>query len=180
MIAAVPFRLETPMSARSILAPLLLAPLLAGAQGHAHVHGQAKLEIVLDGPVLAIALESPLDGIVGFEHAPRSAAQKQAAERALAALRQPAQLFTLPADAQCRAEATELEAPVLQGAAAKDGHADLDARWTFRCATPARLQSLEQGLFAAFPRLTKIEVQVAGPQGQRRQVLKRPERALRL
>lgn len=163
------------------LLSLLLSTLPAVAgPGHAHVHGQARLEIVLDGPVLSVALESPLDGIVGFEHPPRTAAQKQAAAQALAALKDPARLFALPADAQCRAESTEIEAPVLEGQAAKDGHGDLEARWTFRCATPARLTGLEQGLFAAFARLAVIEVQVAGPRGQHRQVLKRPQRALRL
>lgn len=155
--------------------------LMAGAaQGQAHVHGQARLEIVLDGPVLAIALEAPLDGIVGFEHAPRTAAQKQAAEQAMVALKDPARLFTLPADALCRAEATEIEAPVLQGQGAKDGHGDLEARWSFRCATPARLVALQQGLFEAFPRLQRLTVQVAGPQGQAQATLRRPVRAVRL
>ena len=77
---------------------LTTLPAVAGP-GHAHVHGQARLEVVLDGPVLAIALESPLDGIVGFEHSPRTAAQKQAAAQALAALKDPARLFALPAEA---------------------------------------------------------------------------------
>lgn len=162
------------------LAAAALLALGSAAQGQAHVHGQARLEIVIDGPVLAIALEAPLDGIVGFEHAPRSPAQKLAAEQALAALKNPARLFTLPADAQCRPEATEVEAAVLQGQAARDGHGDLDARWTFRCAAPARLLALQQGLFDAFPRLQRLDVQVAGPKGQAQATLRRPVRAVTL
>jgi hypothetical protein len=164
---------------RRRVAAALLA-LGTGAWGQAHVHGQARLDIVLDGPVLAIALEAPLDGIVGFEHAPRTAAQKQLAAQALAALKDPARLFTLPAEAQCRPETTEVEAPVLQGTDARDGHADLDARWRFRCAAPARLRALEQGLFEAFVRLQRLEVQVAGPQGQSKATLRRPVRAVTL
>jgi hypothetical protein len=165
---------------RALMLMLLALPALAPAHQKAHVHGQAKLEIVVDGQVLAIALESPLDGIVGFEHPPRTAAQKQAATQALAALKDPARLFTLPAAAGCRAEATEVSAPVLEGQASQDGHGDLQARWTFRCAAPEKLAGLEQGLFAAFPRLARLEVQAAGPKGQRKQSLKRPERAVRL
>lgn len=162
------------------LAAVVLLAVGSAVWGQAHVHGQARLEIVLDGPVLAIALEAPLDGIVGFEHAPRTPAQKQLAAKALAALQDPARLFTLPAEAQCRPEATEVEAPVLQGKDAQDDHADLDVRWTYRCAAPARLQGLEQGLFEAFARLQRLEVQVAGPQGQRKATLRRPVRAVTL
>lgn len=164
---------------RALTLLLIALPALAAARPGAHVHGQAKLEIVIDGPVLAIALASPLDGLVGFEHPPRTAAQKQAAAQALALLKDPARLFTLPAAAQCRAEATEVVAPVLEGQASKDGHGDLDATWRFRCAAPEGLTGMEQGLFTAFPRLSRLEVQVAGPRGQRGQGLKRPERALR-
>ncbi|GAB4042672.1 MAG: DUF2796 domain-containing protein [Rubrivivax sp.] len=165
--------------ARALILLLFAVPALAAAQPGAHVHGQAKLEVVIDGPLLAIALESPLDGLVGFEHPPRTAPQKQAAARALALLKEPPRLFTLPPEAGCRSEATEVVAPVLEGQASKDGHGDLDARWTFRCTAPEKLATLEQGLFAAFPRLSRLEVQVAGPKGQRKQSLKRPERAVR-
>lgn len=162
------------------LAAVLLLAVGTTAWGQAHVHGQARLEIVLDGSVLAIALEAPLDGIVGFEHAPRTPAQKQRAAQALAALKDPARLFTLPADASCRPEATEVEAPVLQGTDTRDGHADLDVRWTYRCEAPARLRAMEHGLFEAFARLQRLEVQVAGPQGQRKATLRRPVRAVPL
>lgn len=165
---------------RVLSAMLLALPALTLAHQKAHVHGQARLEVVVDGPVLSIALESPLDGIVGFEHPPRTPAQKQTAAQALAVLKEPARLFTLPAEAGCRAEATELTAPVLEGQASKDGHGDLDARWTFRCTAPDKLATLEQGLFAAFPRLARLDVQVAGPKGQRKQTLRKPERAVRL
>lgn len=165
---------------RALMLMLLALPALTLAHQKAHVHGQARLDVVVDGPVLAIALESPLDGIVGFEHPPRTPAQKQAAAQALAVLKDPSRLFTLPAEAGCQAEATEVVSPVLEGQASKDGHGDLEARWSFRCAAPDKLAALEQGLFAAFPRLARLDVQVAGPKGQRKQTLRKPERAVRL
>ena len=38
----------------------------------AHIHGEAKLNIVFEGPELFIELKSPSYNLVGFEHAPRT------------------------------------------------------------------------------------------------------------
>lgn len=48
----------------------------------AHVHGEAQLNIVLDGDDLEILLESPAMNIVGFEHAPSTDEQKAVVEAA--------------------------------------------------------------------------------------------------
>jgi hypothetical protein len=47
----------------------------------AHVHGAARLEVIAQGTELSVSLLSPLDNWVGFEHAPRNAAQKAAIEK---------------------------------------------------------------------------------------------------
>jgi hypothetical protein len=54
------------------------APFLAAQaqQQHAHVHGQMKLDVAIDGPTVVIDMESPLDNIVGFERAPKTDAEK--------------------------------------------------------------------------------------------------------
>lgn len=181
-------------SGLSTLAALLIlaAPLGASAQGHqAHVHGVARVDVVIDGAQLVIELETPLDSIVGFEHRPRTAAQRQAAEAALARLRDGAALWRADAAAQCSLTEATLQADALKPEeppspqAAKpatapktapkaEEHADLDARYVFRCAAPDQLKALEHGLFAAFKGMQRIEVQVAGPQGQSRATLKRP------
>lgn len=152
----------------------------AGAQGHAHVHGQAQLQVVLDGAELQLTLMSPLDSIVGFEHRPRTPAQRQAAETALRTLADPAQLFVLPAAAGCTAQAQEVEAPVLQPEAAgakphdhAGEHADLEATWRYRCAAPDRLDRVPLKLFERFSTMKRLEVRVAGPAGQGRQLLRR-------
>lgn len=165
------------------LAAAMAFPAAAQAQGHAHVHGQARLEVVIEGSDLQITLNSPLDSIVGFEHRPRTAAQRQAAEAALRTLADPAALFTVPAAAGCTLEDTSIEAPVLQGTAsgkthghahAHDGeHADLEATWRWRCTAADRLQTLPLQLFERFAQMKRLEVRVAGPAGQGRQMLRR-------
>ncbi|MCB1995131.1 MAG: DUF2796 domain-containing protein [Rhodoferax sp.] len=148
----------------------------AWAQGHAHVHGQAQLEVVLDGAELQITLSAPLDSLVGFEHAPRTAAQRQTAEAALRSLADPAQLFSLPPAAGCTLQDKSVDAPTLQAApgAAKSGeHADLDATWRFGCSAPAQLDRVKLSLFERFAPMKRLTVLVAGPAGQGRYPLRR-------
>lgn len=72
---------------------LLLAGVLGAAgaatSAHAHVHGMAQLDVVVEGARIALALHGAGDNFVGFEHAARTPEQVttvQAAERRLASL----------------------------------------------------------------------------------------------
>jgi hypothetical protein len=64
--------------------------------------------------------------------------------------------------------------------ATKDEHADLDASYEFTCAKPDELRTLDVGLFDAYKRTQRIDVQVAGPKGQAKVTLKRPARKVQL
>lgn len=75
----------------------------------AHVHGHARIDIALEGNELEIALNSPMDNLVGFEHAPTTDAQKHAIHEAEETLEAPAKLIELPAAAGCRLEEAEVE-----------------------------------------------------------------------
>ena len=132
-----------------------------------HVHGEARLEISLDREQLVVALESPLDSLLGFEHAPRNAAERQALQVMAAKLKQASQIFVPSAAAHCASIGVELDSPVLGGKAEPGAHNDLDARYTWRCAKPDALRDVATGLFADFPKLRRITVEFAGPQGQR-------------
>jgi len=157
----------------------------AGQHGHpqAHQHGELSLAIAVDGEQLSIALEAPLDSLLGFERAPRTDAERHAAAAVLARLRDAAALFTPDAAARCTAGPVALEpGPLAPGAAASAApeHADLEASYSFRCTQPAQLRALQTTLLDAFPRVRRIEVQVAGPRGQRKATLQRPARTIEL
>lgn len=156
------------------------------AQGHkhgAHQHGVAKLAVAVDGPLLEITLESPLDNLLGFERAPRTNAEREAVRKMAQRFHAPAGLYTPTAAAQCTPQGAELASDVLDpallaaGAAAAaaaspaarsgDGHADLDATVRFQCANPAALKGVEVGLFKAFPKFRQIDAAVATGSGQR-------------
>ncbi len=77
----------------------------------------------------------------------------------------------------------EVVAPLLESGAKPAGngeHAGLNAGYEFKCAQPPALRSLDVGLFADYPRIERIDVQVAGPQGQSKLTLRRPDRIVKL
>src|SRR3989338_5768375 len=88
--------------------PFALLPLAALAAEHshehadhgsldAHEHGAAMLNVVLDGQVLELELESPAMNLVGFEHAAKSTADKTKVAAARSQLQDPQALFGLGA-----------------------------------------------------------------------------------
>jgi len=149
-----------------ILSTLLVAgPVLAAdkdaAQPKAHQHGAAQLEVTLDGGVLQIALEGPAENFLGFEHAPRTDAQRKTVARVEEQLKQPAQLFTPVAVADCRPEPPRVEIK-LPAPGSKETHSEVEAA----------LGHVNVGLFKAFSRLKELRVQIVTAQGQKTAVLK--------
>jgi hypothetical protein len=168
-----------------IVAGLWLLAAQATALAHsqkAHEHGAVKLDVAVDGARLQLTMEAPLDNLLGFERAPRNDAERKAAADVLARLRAPAGLFNADAAAQCTLSSAEVKAPVLEPGAkdSKDGHADLDASYTFQCAQPGALRSLDIGLFDAYRRIQRIDVQLAGAKSQAKLTLRRPARTVKL
>ena len=104
-----------------ILAASASASAAAYAQ-HAHEHGAARLEVALDGGKLSIGLESPLDNLVGFEHAPRNEKQRAALAKMTDDLKGTERLFDLPAAAACEPVRAESTHPHGASQAAKPPH----------------------------------------------------------
>ncbi len=78
-----------------------------------HVHGQAALEIAIDGAAVQINLNSPLDNLLGFEHSPRNEKERQVVRTMVTRLHQADNLFIFTPAAQCRLESARLESPTL-------------------------------------------------------------------
>lgn len=144
----------------------------------AHEHGAAQLNVVLDGKVLELQLESPAMNLVGFEHAAKSDADKAKVAAARSQLEQPQPLFGLNAG-DCTISKQELESPLFADHAdthkhkhdhekSHDSeHSDIHAHYTLDCQKPEELKQLNLGeLFKRFPATEKIQVQLIGPNGQ--------------
>jgi hypothetical protein len=165
----------------------------AWASGKAHEHGALKLDVAIEDNKVTIAMAAPLDNLLGFERAPRTDAERKAATEVLARLRSPDKgtpLFAMDAAAQCTLSKAEVRAAVLEpdpktetnnsANTKQDEHADVDADYEYNCAQPGELRSLDVGLFDAYKRIKRVDVQVAGPKGQSKVTLKRPARSVKL
>lgn len=185
------------------------AALPPAVAGPAHQHGVARLTVAVDGPTLTLELETPLDSVLGFEHAPRTERHRAQVREMARRLRQSGTLFAPSEGARCVARQFDVRSAVLPpallteheatpasaaapapapapantaahnhaharartdataaDAGATAAHADLEARWVFACARPPQLRSLEVRLFDAFPKLQRIDAEVAGPTTQ--------------
>jgi hypothetical protein len=166
------------------LACVIAAAPLAQAQQRAHVHGQVKLDIAIDGPAIVIAMASPLDNLVGFEHAPKTDAEKKAAEAGIAQLRAADQLFKIDPAANCKLGPMMLQSAALglgkaeAGSGGAEGHADLDATFAFNCTNAQAAKFIDVGLFTAFKGMRQIDAQIVSREGQFKRTLKRPNARL--
>jgi hypothetical protein len=156
---------------------LLTTPLAALAQGHAHVHGVAKMDIAVEAKKISVSFETPLDNLVGFERAPRTDSERQRVDQAVARLRAGDQMFKFDPAAGCKMARVELSSAVLKlgpaQAAPKDGHAELEAEWEFDCADATLARHVDVELFAFNP-LKRVQLQLALPKAQFKRELKRP------
>ncbi|MDP1901391.1 MAG: DUF2796 domain-containing protein [Rubrivivax sp.] len=152
--------------------------------GKAHEHGVARLDLAVEAGRLTLALDAPLDSLLGFERAPRTEAERERVASMVARLRDAGSLFRIDSAAGCTLAKVELvsaplglgPAPGLgsTGAPAKEGHGDLEGHFEFSCKAGARAGFVEVGLFEAFAPLRRVELQVVTPKGQMKATLVRP------
>ena len=146
-----------------------------------HEHGVIHMDIVVEGKRLQVAVMAPLESLLGYERAPRDGAEKAAAASLLEQLRSAATVIELNDQAQCKAGAPVITAPMLEGKVpAKAMHADLKAEYAFECTSPERLQTAQINLFGVSKRISRVQVQLAGPNGQSQSTLRRNKRQLKL
>ncbi|MDE0059181.1 MAG: DUF2796 domain-containing protein [Defluviicoccus sp.] len=183
-------RAKSTVSAIAICLAAVAAPaggaLAAEGEHKPHVHGESKLNLAVEGNVLEIELESPAHDVVGFEHMPKTAAQRDSVKRAVTTLKDGAALFRLSPGAGCKLQEAEVETPLAEAeghkheeAGHKEGehaeeevHSEFEAHYRFRCADPAALKSMEVKLFESFGRMEEIELGAVLPAGQRAMTLK--------
>lgn len=132
-----------------------------GKSQKAHVHGAAEIRIAMEGLKGEVEFEAPAEGIVGFESAAKTAAQKKIVEDALAILRQRGgEVVQFPAASACRLTPKEVDLH-------REGqHADVHAHYEVVCAKPLAGE-IRFGVTKLFPRTSEVKVTFAGDQGQK-------------
>lgn len=128
----------------------------------AHVHGEAELNIAVDGQSLFAEFTAPAIDVVGFEHVARDAAEQEAVANAIEALKRSEALFAF-SGSDCvldRVDATS--EGLLTADEAAEGHAEFAASYVFRCDAVDELTVIDLGFFGVWPSLEEMEVVFLG------------------
>lgn len=168
-----------PLSAALLLA-LSAASMTQAQVQHAHVHGQAFVDVAVDGGTVEIQLRATAHDLVGFERKAENAEEEAQVLAARKAVLDHARLWQFSVAARCVADGPVLEVPGAAGDAHDDhdhehdheghehgGHSDWMVRYRIRCAAPQNLRSIDTGLFTAFPSLQSATVQLLDAAGAR-------------
>ena len=158
------------------------------ASHHAHIHGEAQLEIVSDEKTLWLTLFSPAMNLLGFEQKAVSPAQQQTVTAVTQLLQHEAGLYTFQGT-ECQRVAVTVTMPETKLGSAQDDHAahghgdhsahehgehqqsadhtDIVAKYQYQCAKLSQLTAIKTELLQQFQALTKVTVQwvVQGRQG---------------
>ena len=133
-------------------ASVLLPAWAADKHEHAgHSHGQGQLELVVQGGAVKANFEIPMESLLGFEHLPKTPAQKKAMADLQAAVTQPDYVLGLPKTAACELKSVQAQPDMFLGK--KSTHSDLDLSIEFTCSQPAELKQIEFPIFKKHPRL---------------------------
>ena len=158
----------------------------------AHVHGEVSFNIAQDGEDLILAISAPGADIVGFEHAPETAQEKEALKQAIARLENPASLFVFDKGAQCKLSDHLIE----QSLSAHDehdedhhdehdedhhdeheeghhdehgeeSHAAFEITYQYECHNVEKLTEIETNWFKHFPNTQEIHVNLLTDNSQK-------------
>lgn len=123
----------------------------------AHEHGSAMINIAVDGKTAVVEFEAPSEGIFGFEHQARTAAQKKLQEAGLATLRtRIGSMVVFDPAVACR---FTVRKAVVEQEAGED-HSEVQAEFDVACNQPLAGSRIRFGVTAVFPRLREVKVQV--------------------
>ncbi len=154
----------------------------------AHIHGEAKLNIVFEGPELLIELKSPSYNLVGFEHAPKTKNQLELVENTISLLKNFKNVADTSSEANCKIADASVSTSMRRihedehhedehhedehhedehQHSAKEIHSEFSATYSLICNKPENLKSIQLELFSTFELMEEIVVQmiIQGKQG---------------
>lgn len=144
-----------------------LAPIPVIAQQktplHAHVHGQAQLQLAIDQTQVSMSFSSPLDNFLGFERAPKDDVEQEKVKQLLHQLNNPLAWFKLSDTAECQIKQLEIDAPALTGKQKSDEqkkHGDLRFELDLHCKNPQQLRSVTALVLHQYKGIKRLKLEV--------------------
>lgn len=137
----------------------------------AHVHGEAELNLLIDGTTIAIELKSPALNVLGFEHEPKTDKEKEVVKQANKKLSNYKNIISI-AGLSCQVVESEIESPY--GSEHEEGHHEHDHHdedhhsedddhgdyylsYSLRCENTNKLKTIEVKVFDNFQGFETIE-----------------------
>jgi hypothetical protein len=169
-----------------------------------HEHGRVTVNLVVEGATLSLELDAPAINVIGFERAPRNAAEQRRVADVDAWLRSGAGMLAVPTAAQCTRASVSYQPPKPASSAktaksAKQAqhdhdhdhdhdhaqhddhdHADYQARYSYNCRNAAALQWADLTLIARLVDVEAVEVNLVTPSGQSQRRLTATDRRVPL
>lgn len=160
---------------------------------HAHVHGKLNMDVAIDKQIISIFFESPMANFMGFEHAPRTSAERKKFTEVVTRLRNMETLVTIDPSGECKltdvklhSEELSLNTPSEKSETltkSKDSHsdsthADINSVALFTCAKPKFARYIEVNMFDQFKGINSVSVQLATEKGQFKRTLSSGNRRL--
>ena len=148
-------------------------------QHDAHVHGEARLELVLEGNTLEIAFHSPAHNLVGFEHAPRTDDEHQRITAATTTLNAGETLFRLDGG-NCTLQKASVNQQTSTDKHDKhdhkhgndsETHREFQAQYRYQCTAGDALHRIQVELGKTFPGIEKLTAEWIFNARQGRKVL---------
>ncbi len=145
-------------------------------QGHAHVHGEAKVDIGADGNKASVSFNIDTHSLTGFEHSAKTAKEKAAVEKVYKTFRLDiAKMFAFDPKLNCKFE----ERKLLIGPEGHhddhdddddddhghEGHQSLAGDYNVSCAQKVAPSKVRIDLKSSFSAIQKIKVQVLSETG---------------
>lgn len=141
-----------------ILLAAAAAPVAATAQGH--VHGEAALDIGIEGKTVTFEFRVPGDDLYGFEHEPRNAKEKATRDSAIALLKtQSSTLVQFDPKLGCKS----VLGPVKYSAGK---HVEVSARFDVVCQQEPTGHDIRFGITRTFPAVGVVRVQLVSASRQ--------------
>jgi len=177
------------MKSRRYLFPVMLGVLLSQptsaqtTQLDSHVHGIARLNLVVTESEVLAEFESPAINLVGFEHRAHSEQDKRQLATTLERLRQAEKFIFLPQQSGCKLNAAQVESTHSKSDDHGHGddhgdehddehddeqstHSEIHAEYRFECRPGNPIKTIGIGLITEFPGIEKINYQLVSRSGQ--------------
>ncbi len=145
------------------LLTILVAPVsLLHGQAKGHVHGEATLDIGIQGRNGTLEFRAPAEDLYGFEREPRTAAERAKRDSAFALLRtQPLTMVRFDPALGCAMTAITVGAVEEKG-----GHGEVRARYALACRVAPAGKPIAFGFSKAFRGVRSVKVQLLSDTAQ--------------